>query len=917
MKNRILRSALSVALCAAMLLSQGLTAFADGEIDLAAAKSSPVQVSLEELVPGASGLEPEIENTVLPQRAARAAAPKIETYSKPDVDQNKYEWSDKSFNSSCNHYRIDLYTTKSGGSFEEIAQNLGGDFVFAMGSGFRVYKATAKENWLFKGWKTNAYCPGWGSYDEINAPNVSNIPETKWAFSLQDSVNSPYNGTNSIIQVNAIDPNGSVVVNNKLELTLRADFNPTVGVIVNGVENAEDAVSISTSYLEEMNRYEVEYGDEITITANKGYKITGVTVNGTSAEVKDDGSYTLSNVIEPHDIVVTVEKTGEEPEEPELPPIFDAVLKEIKLNIICSSDTDHNKTSDLSALDEKFLNISYNYEDSTATISLAGNLSEIIESFYKGSAEHTASTFSPENIMLKYENGEWDLTEGSEKAFTINVSCETQPVEPEEETVQLCIYRNGDITRPYDTVPLTKDDGTMYHKGEAFDLTKLDIDNHYTDSKFGFKFDGWYNDDGWNDYKAGKPDNKLGNFITINGWTNIHCMVTDYEKVQVRAVINGDKDNAQVIFDGKALHGSDLNQYLDNNKNSILEKIGSNYEVADQWYNWDWYGHPIGEDATVNGWTNVYVNCTSEEVVQLVIYRNGNTEKPYQNIVLEPALMGSTLEINFDINDYYTPEDYGAGVTHFDFDGWYNDGGWNDYKAGNPNNTLPDSITINGWTNIIGMVNDYEKIIVHTVINGDTKNAKQYYVGEALHGTSLLNFLNEHKDETMPSLEGYTTDGKWYNLDHPGQEITDQTTVNGWTNLYVNFVAEGTDPGTNPGGDEGPDNPGGGDNGNNGGNNNGGSTGGGSSVSRRDDDDDWEPLPNNNYRVTKKNDKPSQNTQIVVRDPADNSDNASSNTGSDSGKHNPETGDTTTVFAAMALAAVSLGGVVLLGRKKK
>lgn len=111
--------------------------------------------------------------------------------------------------------------------------------------------------------------------------------------------------------------------------------------------------------------------------------------------------------------------------------------------------------------------------------------------------------------------------------------------------------------------------------------------------------------------------------------------------------------------------------------------------------------------------------------------------------------------------------------------------------------------------------------------------------------------------------------------------------------------------------------PGGGDNGNNGGNNNGGSTGGGSSVSRRDDDDDWEPLPNNNYRVTKKNDKLSQNTQIVVRDPADNSDNTSSNTGSDSGKHNPETGDTTTAFAAMALAAVSLGGAVLLGRKKK
>ena len=158
---------------------------------------------------------------------------------------------------------------------------------------------------------------------------------------------------------------------------------------------------------------------------------------------------------------------------------------------------------------------------------------------------------------------------------------------------------------------------------------------------------------------------------------------------------------------------------------------------------------------------------------------------------------------------------------------------------------------------------------------------------------------------------------KWSEIEGVGAWRVDGSFINSFNVICDTTSGGGEDPGTNPGGDEGPDNPGGGDNGNNGGNNNGGSTGGGSSVSRRDDDDDWEPLPNNNYRVTKKNDKPSQNTQIVVRDPADNSDNTSSNTGSDSGKHNPETGDTTTVFAAMALAAVSLGGVVLLGRKKK
>ena len=675
---------------------------------------------------------------------------------------------------------------------------------------------------------------------------------------------------------------------------------------VNGASQDEAVFLYPNNKVETTGRYEVDYGDEIIITAKDGYEITAVTVDGEGIESVGGTSYTLTDVIKPHDIVVTVEKTGGEPD---LPPIEDGdkILNEILVKTECSENLDHNQEKKLSELviNDNY-QIVYNNDESTATITL-NDVTGIVNSFYANGDPHTASSSSPENITLKYEQDKWSFAEESKNTFTINVSCQTQPVEPEKTTVQLVIYRNGDTSKPYKTVPLTKKDGSKYHIGDTFDLSQLKIDEHYTDSKFGFEFDGWYNDGGY----------KFKDSITINGWTNIHCMVTDYEKVQVRAVINGDKENAQVIFEGTALHGSDLNQYLDENKNSIREKIGSNYEVEDQWYNWDWYGHPIGEDATVNGWTNVYVNCTSEEVVQLVIYRNGNTEKPYQNIVLEPALMGSTLEIDFDINDYYTQEDYGAGVTHFDFDGWYNDGGWNDYKAGNPNNTLDGSITINGWTNIIGMVNDYEKVIVHTVINGDTKNAKQYYVGEALHGTSLLNFLNEHKDETMPSLEGYTTDGKWYNLDHPGQEITGQTTVNGWTNLYVNFVAEGTDPGTNPGGDEDPDNPGGGDNGNNGGNNNGGSTGGGSSVSRRDDDDDWEPLPNNNYRVTKKNDKPSQNTQIVVRDPADNSDNTSSNTGSDSGKHNPETGDTTTAFAAMALAAVSLGGVVLLGRKKK
>ena len=75
---------------------------------------------------------------------------------------------------------------------------------------------------------------------------------------------------------------------------------------------------------------------------------------------------------------------------------------------------------------------------------------------------------------------------------------------------------------------------------------------------------------------------------------------------------------------------------------------------------------------------------------------------------------------------------------------------------------------------------------------------------------------------------------------------------------------------------------------------------------RPDDDDDWEPLPD--APVKDKPEKVEVETEVPeeTETPTEQPD-----------KYNPETGDTTTVFAAMALAAVSLGGVVLLGRKKK
>ena len=178
-----------------------------------------------------------------------------------------------------------------------------------------------------------------------------------------------------------------------------------------------------------------------------------------------------------------------------------------------------------------------------------------------------------------------------------------EPNAPETDPVYVVIYRNGDTDEAYSSTKIGE-----YAKGDSVDLRELYIADYYS-SAYGFEFEGWYNDGGWNQYKAGNPNNKLGDSITVNGWTNIRCMVTDYEKVVVKSVIDGDKDNAETIYTGEALHGTNLIAYLDE-KVETEDKPG--YEL-DKWYNWDWYGHKYSDTTTVNGWTNVYVTYTSVE----------------------------------------------------------------------------------------------------------------------------------------------------------------------------------------------------------------------------------------------------------------------------------------------------------------
>lgn len=174
-------------------------------------------------------------------------------------------------------------------------------------------------------------------------------------------------------------------------------------------------------------------------------------------------------------------------------------------------------------------------------------------------------------------------------------------LEQVKESVSIVIYRNGDTSKAYKSVSLGK-----IAKGEVLTLSEYDIADYY-ENELGFEFYGWYNDGAWNQYKAGKNPAALET-ITVNGWTNIICMVYDYEEVVVKAVVDGDKENAEELYTGKVLFGTNVVEWLTANV-TVEDRIGY---TLDKWFNWD-TDAKIADDATVAGDTAIYVTYTANE----------------------------------------------------------------------------------------------------------------------------------------------------------------------------------------------------------------------------------------------------------------------------------------------------------------
>ena len=174
--------------------------------------------------------------------------------------------------------------------------------------------------------------------------------------------------------------------------------------------------------------------------------------------------------------------------------------------------------------------------------------------------------------------------------------------------IHVVIYKASDLTKPVVSKAVTN-----LYDGDTFTPNIAD----YYSSANGYEFAGWFNDGNFNQYKAGKNYTEATEFTVTGAWQNVIAVVTDYEKVVVKAVYDGDKANAKTVYSGLALRGTNVIEYLEANA-GVGEVEGY---TLDKWYNWDWYGHKVAENATVNGWTNVYVTYTRN--IFTVTYTDG------------------------------------------------------------------------------------------------------------------------------------------------------------------------------------------------------------------------------------------------------------------------------------------------------
>lgn len=256
--------------------------------------------------------------------------------------------------------------------------------------------------------------------------------------------------------------------------------------------------------------------------------------------------------------------------------------------------------------------------------------------------KHTLTGDNTKTLTLKYVEGQWAV----DTPITFPVECE-EDLFP----VHLVIYRNGNTTTAYKDIALESQP-----KGHVIDLSTIDIADYYTGN---YEFYGWYDDGLFNIYKSDPANPPAGlKEKTVNGWTNLKCMV--YDKYQVVYF-----QSEEALRDFQNDHSKTEGRLY-----STTAPFGSTLPTADAptptrtgytfkfWSREGQNGDVTGQ--TVNGWTNLY--AVWEKNTYTVTYTDGVNGEAFADQAYTakyedatPAFEGTPARKGF-VFDGWTPE---------------------------------------------------------------------------------------------------------------------------------------------------------------------------------------------------------------------------------------------------------------------
>lgn len=910
MKNKFRRSMTSVLLAASLLFSsQSVIAFADYGSKSDASDLSPVQESVENATeeqqedPSLS-VEPVIgESTEAPVAApmmTRADTPI--TYSAPSIDTSKYEPSVHNDSSLVDDAIIGVYQTKNISNYSEEPITLGDNSgsTFVQGLGYRIYTAnTNVDGWVFKNWTTHIYRdPILGIGDAIDSSNLKGNMDTAWnsyAFSNEDDTTQAYT-SGKTVRINHLLTHGESSIY-PLYYTLSANYNPLVTVDVG--ENGK--VTYNGTVVDKDTtdkKVEVEYGTapDFTITPDTGYKVASVTFGDTTIQANEDGTYTLPSVTEPTTLKVEFEETEEN---------INVEALGLGVKFECTDNDGHNSENIMLKVADK--NTYYTISpvtDVSATVTIKAD--KYLEDYNKTNAGHSPVNPNGEYIiqLTLVDNTKW-IVEGDE-IVTIPVTCKAEVKQIEH--IEINLGENLKKELKVDPLYLHAE---HYNKGTYIRLTGSD--GHFTTPLL---------TEGLPNGVEGSIPNALTTDVNdatkakefFNGFTFIEWNLVRKQNISF-----------EYIYDVK-VDGTTLYITLETPTTEIPEVKPDSFDNI-----------PVAFVCE-----NEKVQHEEGTVLKTISLKESGLSYTYDKNEVETGV----LTLHFDenpIEDYlslvgkytsghvYTYDDFSIDLQYDEATKtWYapseTEGQQGSYKIYvTCDEDIPDKPTVED-------IRDELKVVLDCITEQNHHDSKTY----ALLETDAFEIVGPYVAPMPLSYEGDMTTPHYfaqvrvktnslledYNTDHTAHTYAannpdaifvlagnpaPRSTEYMWDLLGEDTIVlkvqhtnptdptDPTDPGTNPGG--------GGDNDDDDDRYTGGNT-----VTRTINDDDV-PL----------NDRPTNTTTIDDEDVplADlPDDTVTIDDGEVPLKDNPSTGDSLP-FAAMAAAALSLGGVIVLNRKKK